>query len=1034
MKMEKLAMGIAPVAVLLALALVGLPATASAQLTSGTIAGTVRAASDNSPLPGATVTVVHVPTGTVSTVYANADGRFVVPNLRVGGPYEVTATLDSFQTRTVTDVNVRLGAATDLTFALELATISEEISVVGSASELINPNKMGSGSSVTRDEIESFPTVRRSPLDFVRTNPYFSIRGGDENEKDVSVAGKSNKYNNIQIDGASYNDLFGLGESGGTPGGQANAQPIIIDAIQEVQLNVSPYDVRQGGFTGGAINAVTKSGTNEFHGSAYYAQRDPDYVGDGPSGRPVSEFDEEQIGLSLGGRLIPDKLFFFVAAEQNSRTSPTGFSADGSSGQLSDPDTSPAAVKQILETQYGYNPGGLGDFGQDQDSDHLFFRLDWNAHPSHQVTFRHNVIDALRDDVSNRSEQVYRFEKATFTRDADTASTVLQLNSVFGSSMFNEARIGLQSIEDVRSIPEAFPTVVVGGSNIFAGDVIAGTEQFSGRNIINQDILELTDDFTFLKGNHTITVGTHNEFFEFENFFFSNFYGAYWFPTLDDLAAGVAAEYQISFATGDDPGRPTAQFDVQQLGVYVGDVWRQRDNLTFTYGLRIDQANLPDSPTFNPTILSALGIDNSKVPDGETIISPRVGFNWDPDGRGVQQLRGGIGIFAGRTPYVWIGNAYGGTGIETIASTTRGMIPFNPDPNNQIRGGALGRATVDLVDENFQFPQVLRATLGYDRELPWWNLRGTVELLWSDVQEDVFWQNRNKVRTGTSPFDGRPTYSTISSQIFDAPYLTNTSEGGETVLAIVLTRPSIDGFGFRAGYTYTDTESGFEGTSSRHISNWRNQPTRGDIDSPETFESPYANEHRFYGNAYYSFETGRVRHNLGAQYVAESGRPYSLLMDFDANGDGYRTNDLLYIPSSPDEVIFQGITYDQFRRYLSWHGVGGSGRIVGRNESHMPWTHRFDVHYGLELPFSRFSAEVTLDVLNVGNLIDSDSGVVKYVNFNTVFPIEASVDSATGKLIYRENFGDSITDPDSTFTTADLASRWQARLGLKVRF
>jgi outer membrane receptor for ferrienterochelin and colicin len=1020
------------VAATIALAL-GLAAGAGAQVTTGTLAGQVKAESDGSALPGVAIAAVHVPTGTGYSTTTGNDGRFVLPNLRVGGPYSVTATLDAFQAKEVTDLAVGLGSTTEVAIQLAVAAVSETIEVVGVFDDVINPNRTGSSSSIALEQIEMFPTVRRNLLDVAKTNPYASIRAGDENQKDISFAGRSSKYNNIQIDGSNYNDLFGLGESGGTPSGQANAQPIQLDALAELQVSVSPYDVRQGGFTGGAINAVTRSGSNDFHGSAYYAQRDPDYVGDGPFDTPIKDFDEEQFGASLGGRIIADKLFFFAAGEMNERTEPSGFSADGSTGQQFGKPEDAARFQNILLTNYGYDAGGLADIPIDTQSDHVFLRLDWNVADDHQLTLRHNYIDAFRDDVANRSRSVFRFPNATFSRDAQTDSTVAQLNSVFGS-FFNEARIGFQTLEDVRTFPEAFPSVEVGGTGPRRGELIGGTEQFSGLNVLKQDILEITDDVTFLLGDHTITVGTHNEFFEFTNYFLASFYGYYYFPNLDALEAGVASEYQISFANGDDPAAPSSVFEVQQWGLYAGDQWRINDRVTFTYGLRGDLASFADSPAHNPAVEEAFGVDTTEVPGDNLILSPRVGFNWDPDGEGVQQLRGGLGIFAGRAPYVWISNAYSGTGVATTALTLRGAIPFNPDPLNQPHAGTGGVPTVDLIDPDFEFPQILRGTVGYDRNLPWWDMRGTAEVVYSETQQDIYYVNQNRVETGSNPLDGRPTYSKISTAFGDAPTLTNTGEGSELVVSLVLSRPVRSGFGFNAGYTYMDSENAFDGTSSRAISNWQFHPTRGDIFREEKSTSSWENEHRYFLNASYRFETGPLSHDVGLFYNAESGRPYSVLMGGDPNRDGFSTNDLLYVPGSPDEVIFQDFTWEQLQSYLSWHGIGGQG-IVARNASASPWTRRFDFHYGLELPVKVVRVQVTADLINLANLLDSDKGVTEYVAFGTTTPITvAGTDPATGKEIWRQNFSNSITDPSTAFSTSDVLSRWQARLGLRLSF
>ncbi len=1030
------------VAALAAALALGLGAVAEAQVTTGTLAGTLRAESDGSLLPGVQIQATHVPTGIAYSASTGADGRFTIPNARVGGPYRVTATLDGFQAAELADVTVNLGATTDLAIPLGVAAISDSIEVVGNYDELINPNRTGSSSSVSLVQIESLPTVRRSLQDFARTNPYFNVDASDASSTRISVAGRNNRYNSIQIDGAVNNDLFGLADTG-TPGGQADSQPISIDAIEQLQLVISPYDIRQGGFTGGGMNAVTRSGSNQFHGSIYGALRDEDYVGDGPFDRPIATFSEDQYGFRLGGPLAQDKLFFFVNAELNRKDQPTGFSADGSGGAQHQNPALVSAVDSFLTSTFGYDPGTLGDFAGATDSDLAFARLDWSVAEGHQLTLRHNYVDAARDVIGERNTRSFRFESAIYAIASETNSTVAQLNSVLGSS-FNEARIGFQTIRDARAVPIFFPTVEIGGTGPRNGEVQAGTERFSGANALDQDILELTDDFTFLTGAHTITIGTHNEFFEFKNTFLSDFYGYYYFPTLTALQSRQATEYSIGFANGADPKRP-ASFEANQYGLYVGDQWRVSDSLSFTFGLRADMASFPDSPSFNPAVQTALGRSTAETPSEDPVISPRVGFNWDPTGEGTQQLRGGVGVFAGRTPYVWISNAYANTGVESSqlsCQAARGCaVPlFNPDPFNQPRNlGAGGAVTVDLIDPDFEFPRVLRTTLGYDREL-FWGVRGSAEVVWSQTQKDVYYQNVNKVETSTRSFDGRPTYATRSSSLANALFLTNTSKGEELSATLQLSRPFTNGLTLSTTYAYMDADSAFDATSSRAISNWQFMPVKGDIFSPEESTSLFEIEHRLTAAATYAFETGSLGHTVALYFNAQSGRPYSLLVGGDPNRDGFTSNDLLFVPGSADAIILKNfagavVPYSTLEAYLSQAGIDGTaGRILDRNESNEPWAHLLDFHYGLELPIKILSTELTFDVLNVMNLIDSDKGVTRFVANQSATPVRfAGIDTATGKPIYQEAALNSLR-PGAQFSTADIRSRWQAKIGLRVSF
>lgn len=1010
---------------------------AHAQVTTGSLAGSVVDA-DGGALPGVTIEAVHVPTGTRYAAVTGSNGRYTLPNVRVGGPYSVTANLEGFQTAQITGVQVGLGRITDVNLTLRLAAIAETITVSAEVDPIITPDRTGSTSAVSEQEIETLPTVSRSLQDFARTNPYFTVDPQDPSATRINVAGRNERYNSIQIDGAVNNDLFGLADTG-TPGGQTNTQPISLDAIQQLQLVVSPYDVRQGGFTGGGINAVTRSGTNDWKGSVFGAQRNEDYIGDGPFDRPIAAFDEEQYGFRLGGPIFRDRLFFFINGEVNAREEATGVSADGSTGTVFNKAAEAARLRTFLIDTYGYDPGSLGDFPQEQESDLFFGRIDWNIGNSHQATLRHNYVDAARDVVSGRSRFSFRFPTAIYTIADETNSSVLQVNSIFGPNAFNEARVSLQTIRDKRDTPVIFPTVEIGGTGPRRGDLHVGTERFSGANSLDQDILAITDDFTFVRGSHTITVGTHNEIFEFKNLFLSDFYGYYYFKTLADFESGIASEYSIGFATGDDPRRAT-QFEARQYGLYASDQWRMNDRFTLTLGLRADMPDFVDTPSFNPAVQSALGYSTAATPSDDPVLSPRIGFNWDPTGDGRQQLRGGIGVFAGRTPYVWISNAYGNTGVESRNLSVRGSIPFNPDPFDQPRDlGRAGSVTVDLIDPEFEFPRVLRTTLGYDREL-FWRVRGTAEVIWSQTEEDVFYYNVNKVQNGTSPLDGRPTFTTVSRDFRDAVLLSNTGKGEEMVASLQLNSRFAGGFTVSGGYSWMDAESAMDATSSRAISNWQFRPTPGDIFEQDVATSSFQREHRFNVAASYNFVTGPIRHNVGLFYNAMAGRPYSLLMGGDPNTDGYSTNDLLYIPGSADEIILQDsrgnvIDYDRLATFLKAAGADPTaGRILDRNELREPWSRLLDFHYELGLPIRGIDTSIQFDISNLLNMIDSDYGVVEYIGFQTYTPVSyRGIDSATGKPIYREQFNGAL-DPGEQFSTSDTRSRWQARLGLRVSF
>ncbi len=1041
--------------VLIALAVVcalGVATPAMGQVTTGDLQGSVTMKSDQSPLPGVSVVAVHEPTRTRYTAVTSASGRFSILNVRVGGPYMVSAAISGFKSETQRDITVALGEKRDLDFELEIEAVQKAVEVTASEIPFISPDRMGSTQSVSQDEIKTLPTIRRQFQDFVRTNPYVNVQPSDTTQTTISIAGMNNRYNTIQIDGAVNNDLFGLAATG-TPGGQTDTQPISLDTIQEIQVAISPYDIKQGGFTGGAINAITRSGTNDFHGSVYGSKRNQKYIGSNvPQAygdaldKPIATFDYSQLGARVGGPILRDTLFFFASGERNKLSQPTGTSADGSTANTYKDPAGAALFQSILSKQYGYNPGSLGDYNQRTNSDLLFGRLDFNATPSNQVTFRYNYVNALSDTLGqSRSSSAYTFETSGYTISDKTNSGVLQVNSVFGGNSFNQGRVGYQTISDFRAVPVAFPSVYICASantNCTGGgtyQLVAGTERSSGANSLDQKILEITDDYTLIKGNHTITIGTHNEFFKFDNLFVQDIYGTYFFNSINDLQNGNASRYQVQFGT---PGfSPNSKFGAQQWGLYVGDSWRVSNTLTLNLGLRADLPRLTDNPTYNPLVQSTFGVDTSNVPSGQLVISPRLGFNWNASASGKDQVRGGIGIFAGRTPFVWISNNYGTTGIG-ITNLSASNVTFNPDPNNPPKNFPPGTSaiTVNGIDPDFKFPKVLRSTLAYDRELPF-GIRGSIEGMFTKTVEDVFYYNINKVPSGSTTFYGAPVYKNLSSAFSNMLFLSNTTKGEQQNLIVQLEKRFPFGLYVNGSYAYMNAKSAFEATSSVALSNWQFQTGNGDIYTQQLTRSFFDVPHRFNIVVSQAFKTGPVNHNVGLVYFAQSGQPYSILMGGDPNKDGASGNDQLFVPQNYSDIVWKsgttGVappTEDQWNTFLSTTGLDKyRGQVAPRNALDAPWIHSFDFHYDITLPISVVQVQLTFDVLNLLNLINSNWGLLRYVSFQTYSALNYSgIDTATGKPIYTVNSG--ALNEGRQYSTNDLRSRYQLKWGARVSF
>jgi hypothetical protein len=1008
-------------------------------VTTGALTGDV-VDPNGEPIPGATVEVELLTTGTVYRTFTDGSGRFNLPNVKVGGPYQVTVEMPGLQSQQASNVFVSLGEKTKLDFTLQLEAARGEVVVVGQSNPLISPSKVGAASNVSLESLEALPTLERGFEDFARTNPMIVVQPDTEDSPDViSVAGRNNRYNNIQVDGAVNNDLFGLSDTG-TPGGLSETTAISLDAIQELQLVIAPFDVRQGGFSGGGINAVTRSGTNDLHGSVYTYYRDDSMVGEGPSDFPeFSHYRDLNYGFRIGGPIVRDKLFFFLNGDITDRERGAGWSIDGSSGEVFAGGTLVEEAERFrnLLLAYGHDPGGPSEFIRETESDKIFARFDFNLSDNNGLTVRHNWVDA--DNLRlYPNEGTYAFPGDAHNMMSETNSTVFQLDSILGNNIFNQARVTYQTVRDRRSPVATFPSVSVSDVDEDSHGFRTGSGRYDAANTLDQDIIEFTDDFSWFLGDHELVFGTHNEFFSFDNLFIENAYGSYYFFNLDMLEAGIADRFYISYSTDDDP---SDSFNAYQLGFYVGDKWRVTDNLSVVLGLRVDIPKFPDTPNSNPETVELFGVSTDDVPDGNELWSPRVGFNWDITGKGEQQLRGGVGVFSGRSPYVWISNNYANNGLERVYISTYGVdVPFNPDPFNQpheIEGADVATQEVNLIDPDFEFPQITRFNLAYDRKLPWWDLVLSLEALHADSQSEILYTNLNLVETGTT-LGGRPYYERLSSDYTGAYYLANTAGGYQSNVSLKLEKPYGDKFWGYVSYAWGKSRVVNEGNSSQAESNWSRIETI-DPNRPHLSPSDFEVEHRINASVSYRFNRDSDwETTVSAYYNLQSGRRFSVLAYSSYpsfNGDFEQYNDLLYIPETEDEVIIQGGTWEQFMDYIHLLGLEEYiGEVIPRNAGKGPWWHTLDLSVAQSIPVGYGDLELTVTVANLMNLIDSNAGHRKFVNFGNVDPVRVVEDEQTGIPYYQLRWAITRPELDQLYYIDQLRSRWHAKIGLRWSF
>lgn len=1057
-------------------------------------------------LIGATVKAIHGPTGTVAGAVTNASGRFNIMGLRVGGPYIVSVSMIGFEAQNKENLFLVINQNLNIDFKLsETGVKLGTVNVVADKNDIISTNRTGASQAVTESEIASLPTIARSLHDYSRLSPHIV----SSTSEGSNVGGRNSKYNNIQVDGAIMSDAFGL-SSAGTPGGQAGAEPISLDAIQEFQVAIAPFDVRLGGFTGGLINAITRSGSNWYHGSAYYYGRNEKMVGNSAiknadgSRNPYPEYTDFQAGARLGGPILENNLFFFVNGEIRQRAEPQLLGLKGETA-ANVYGLSKAEIKEVYDyivSTYGYDPGSYENYTRNVEDVKLFLRLDYNISQQHRLTLRHNFVNAAQDNAVGRSRTFFSFEGQEYIFRSMQNQTVLQLNSILGSNMANEFRVAYTQINDERDIQSnPFPSVTITSLGEDRRSSLSfGVERFSQANALDQNILEITNNFNYFMGDHVFTFGTTNQYVKFSNLFVQDAFGTYSFSGLQNFYDKRPSRYYLSYLA--DGGNERAEFSYWQIGFYAQDEWTVMPNLKLTLGLRGDLYAFPDAPNKNDKFSAAFqGMSTDDMPS-PIAISPRFGFNYDVFSDKLTQIRGGVGLFAGRTPGVWIGNQYANTGVDYYRVDVSQNVPdFVADPTKQPKPGDPGTtfspiatSEVNITDKDFKMPQILRFNIGFDHQITD-GLIGTLEFIYGKTFNDVLYQNLNLKDSidgsnarGQS-IDGRPMYlrnNRVSGDFTNVIYLTNTDEGDQMSISAQLQKPFgqgiIPNLSANFAYTYSQATDLNSATSSRAISNWQFNHAV-DPNNPALTTSLFSIPHRILANVSYRWVyDSKSAFTVGAYYEGRSGSPFSflyytqsnitwdrdVLIDTrvrDANNDDIWGNDLVYIPNKLTEVdglwqdekmilvngneIYKnadGIAYKNpdgtpmtFNNALEaflgdWSDLK-RGEIMERYSLRQPWRHQVDLRISQEIPtYKRQKIELTLDILNVLNLINPDWGHQLFTSnaSYSLFRFEGYDKSGKLRASYipntRGNKGKDI------FETSDFWSRWQMQFGVRYSF
>ena len=908
------------------------------------------------PLIAATVLAVHEPSGTQYGATTRDDGRFSIPGMRVGGPYTVTVSYVGYEKKQKEDIYLNLGIAKDLSFVLSNKTFqTEEVIVEARRDPVFSSDRTGAATSVSVKELEALPTISRRISDFTRLSPLANSN---------SFAGQDNRLNNITVDGSYFNNSFGLA---GQPGDRTGVSPISLDAIEQVQVNVAPYDVRQGNFVGAGINTVTRSGNNEFSGSVYYDFRNQGLVGTkaGDLNYDPGTFKYNLFGLRLSGPIIQNKLFFFTDFEKDKDTRPgtnyianTGQTVGGNVTRVKASDLN--QLSSFLKSNFGYDTGPYQGYNQETPATRFLIRFDYNLNNSNKISLRYNQLDSQTDVLESNSSSLgfgsrrsstnaLNFQNSNYIILENIRSIVGEWNSSFSNNMANNFITGYTYNDESRdSKGSFFPLVEI----LQEGTPYTsfGYEPFTPNNELRYHSFQVQDNLTIYLKEHYLTFGISAESYRSENVFFPGSQSVYVYNSLDEFYADANAylqnpnrdtsavnlrRFQVRYSNIPGQTKPLQPLEVFYAGIYAQDEFQVNKNLKLTAGIRADVPYFGDTGYDNPDADkltfrdengNAITYNTKKLPDPNILFSPRIGFNWDVLGDRSTQLRGGSGIFTGRPAYVWISNQIGNTGVLTgfDQKDNTNQRPFNPDPNyykpKNVTGAPASTYELALTSPDFKFPQLWRSNIAVDQKLPF-DIAGTLEFLYNRDVNGISYINANlpAAQTNFAGVDNRPrwTNNRINSNVIDATVLQNESKGYSWNLAASLEKYFNDGLFAKAGYGYGVSKNTVDPGSIAYGS-WSGNQISGDPNNPPVaYSSAFGGGtpgHRIFAAVSYRkeyFNFGATTISLFWQGMRNNifgYSDYSYTFSGDLNGDGATNNDLIYIPRDQSEMNFQEFT------------------------------------------------------------------------------------------------------------------------------
>ena len=1013
------------------------------------------------PLFAATVLATHTPTGTQYGTVTSEDGLFYFRNMKIGGPYTVRISSVGYKAEEVKGLYLDLNKTANIKVVLTETSVNiGEVEIKGNTGSVINAGRTGAMTSISSKSINDMPTIKRSLKDITRLTPE-----SDGN----SFGGVNDRYNNFSLDGSVFNNSFGLGDA--TPGGQTHAQPVSLDAIAQVQVSLAPFDVREGGFTGAGINAVTKSGTNKFKGSIYSFFRNKSMVGSkvGDITVPNTDFNTQQYGISLGGPIIKNKLFFFVNYEGEKRNelahSWVAYN-NNNKGQSNVTTVSEDSIRMVqarYKDYWGYNTGAYQGYTHQKKNYKILAKIDWNISKNSNFTIRYNMLHSWMDQLPHptaiigRGPTSYRlpFQNSSYRIFNNVQSIVAELNSIFSNKVANKIITGFTAFRDYRvPFSKPFPVVDIFNQNGQLA-ITAGSEMFSTHNVLNQNVFQFSDNLNYYSNKHTITGGVSFDYFSFENSFnlfyypWDKFFSVKSFLENDSIT-GVNFNKQVR----DAQTKPyqISYVKVGQLALYVQDDWRISDRFNLTYGLRVDVPmyfnKIPQSAAtdrvknFDGWVDengNSVKVNSTQWPKSKILWSPRIGFNWDVKGDKTIQLRGGSGIFSGRIPFVWLGNQSTNTGIY-------------PGYTYQVN------ATVD----NFRWPQVWKNDLAVDMVLGN-NWMVTLETIYSKNIYAIIHHNYNmKPPTGHlsgtgdtraifTGFSEKNIYSSSPGHIgfLDAGTIVmgNSRQGGQFNFTAKVTKTWDFGLSIMAAYTYLDSKDETSLISKIAANAFQSRPVVGNPNHSMYSWSSFGLKHRIIASAAYRVTYGRFASTFSFFYEAGKGNRFSYVYAGDLNQDAIRNNDLLYVPADKNDIHFgtvdangNGVTAPDAA--AQWTALNAfinqdpylktrRGKYAQRNGAMLPWYSQLDFKFLQDFAVSKNGKhrfQVSLDILNLGNLFSSKWGIRQFATTNKPINVTGVDKNGVPYFKFDSNLKSSYVDD------ASLRSKWQMQLGLRYIF